>query len=141
MPSISTSTTSPGSTGRELAGRAGQQDVAGLERDQPRDVGDLVGDAEEEVVPVWRLLDELAVDEGAQPRSSGSTSRGVDERGPERAEAVLALDAQHRAAVGVAEVVDAEVVGDRVAARRSAARRAADTPRQRSPITTAISPS
>jgi len=40
---------------------------------------------------------------------------GVDQTGAERAEALLPLDAAHRAAVGVPEVVDAPVVGDRVA--------------------------
>ena len=50
-PSISTSTTSPGSIGREFAGVPREQDVAGLERDQPAEVGELVGDREEQVVP------------------------------------------------------------------------------------------
>ena len=58
------------------------------------------------------LLDHLAVDEGAQGQVVGVDVGDVDRRGPERAEAVLALDPEHRAAVDVAEVVDAEVVGD-----------------------------
>ena len=60
------------------------------------------------------LLDLLAVDERAHGQVLGVDVRGVDHDGAERAEAVLALDPQHRAAVGVAEVVDAPVVGDGV---------------------------
>ena len=47
-------------------------------------------------------------------RSVGSTSAASTSSGPDRAEPVLALHAQHRAAVGVAEVVHAEVVRRRV---------------------------
>ena len=42
-------------------------------------------------------------------------SQSVDQPGPDRAQRVGALDAQHRAGIGVAEVVQAVVVGDRVA--------------------------
>ena len=113
MPSISTSTVSPGSIGRELAGVPVRSTSPGLERDQPRQVGELVGDAEQQVARV-RLLDDLAVEVRAQREVGGVELGRGDELRAERQEAVLALDAQHRAAVGVAEVVQADVVGARV---------------------------
>ena len=116
MPSISTSTTCPGCDRARVGRGAGEQDVAGLERHEPRGVGDLVGRAEDEVGARVGLLDELAVDVGPQPQVVGVDVLGVDEHRAQRAEPVLALDAQHRPAVGVAEVVDAPVVGDGVAA-------------------------
>ena len=120
--------------------RAGQQHVAGLERDQPRDVGDLVGEREDQVGAGVALLDLLAVDEGADGEVVGIELGGVDQAGTERAEPVLALDPQHRAAVDVAEVVDAEVVGDGVAGD-VVERLGSATPVARLPITSAISPS
>ena len=48
-------------------------------------------------------------------KSVGSNSRRRHELGAEREEAVLSLDPQHRAAVGVAEVVHPDVVRARVA--------------------------
>ena len=62
------------------------------------------------------LLDLLAVDERPERQILGVDVGGVDHNRAERAEPVLALDAEHRAAVGVAEVVDAPVIGDRIAA-------------------------
>ena len=65
---------------------------------------------------MWPFLDELAVPERADRQIVRIDVVRVDERRPERAEPVLSLDPQHRAAVGVAKVVDAPVVGDGVAA-------------------------
>ena len=62
--------------------RAGEQDVAGLERDQPRDVGDLVGEREEQVGAGVALLDLLAVDEGAHGQVGRVDVGGVDQLGP-----------------------------------------------------------
>ena len=59
--------------------RPGQQHVAGLERDQPRDVGDLVGEGEDQVVAGVPLLDLLAVDEGADGQVVGVDVGGVDD--------------------------------------------------------------
>ena len=92
-----------------VRGRAGEHDVAGLERDRPAQVGELVRDREEEVAR-GRLLDDVAVQVGAE-REVGRVELGRgDELRAEREEAVLPLDAQHRAAVGVPEVVHADVV-------------------------------
>ena len=74
-----------------------------------REVGELVGDREEQVVR-RRLLHDLAVEIGAQRVRRRVELGGRHELGPERQEAVLPLHAQHRAAVGVAEVVQADVV-------------------------------
>ena len=109
-----------------VRGRPGQEDVTGLEGDQAGDVGDLVGEGEEQIAARVPFLDELAVHVGADSEVVGVDLVGIDEHGPERAEAVLTLDPEHRAAVGVPEVVDAPVVGDRVAAdvaKRVVARR------------------
>jgi hypothetical protein len=62
-----------------------------------------------------RLLHDVAVEDRAQPEVGRVELGGGHELGAEREEPVLALDAQHRAAVGVAEVVQADVVGARVA--------------------------
>ena len=94
--------------------RAGEDDVPGLERDQAAEVGELVGDGEEQVVR-GRLLHDLPVQERAQGVVGRVELGGGHELGPDRQEAVLALHAQHRAAVGVAEVVQADIVGGRVA--------------------------
>ena len=126
--------------GPRVRGRAGEQDVAGLERDQPADVRDLVGEGEHQVAAGVALLRELAVDVGAQDEVLGVDVGGVHQRRPQRAEAVLALDAEHRSPVGVPEVVDAPVVGDRVAAH-VAQGVLHGWPEQRSPMTTATSPS
>ena len=98
-----------------VRGRAGEDHVARLERDQPAEVGELVGDREEQVVG-RRLLHDLAVEVGAQGEVGGVELGRRHELGPEREEAVVPLDAQHRAAVGVSEVVHADVVRARVAA-------------------------
>ena len=80
-PEISTSTTSPGCIGREFAGVPGEEHVARLERDQPAEVGELVGDGEEQVVR-RRLLDDLAVEVRAQRVArSGRTRRRERARG------------------------------------------------------------
>ena len=99
-----------------VGGRPGQEHVAGLQRDQAGDVRDLVREREEQVPAGVALLDELAVHVGADGQVVGIDLVGVDENGPEGAEAVLALDPEHRAAVGVPEVVHAPVVRDRVPA-------------------------
>jgi hypothetical protein len=95
--------------------RPGEQHVAGLERDQPRQVGDLVGEREHQVRPGVPVLHRFAVHERPQNQIVRVDVAGVDHHRAERTEPILALDAQHRAAVGVAEVMDAPVVGDRVA--------------------------
>ena len=100
--------------GPRVGRRPRQEHVARLERDQAGDVGDLVREREEQVASRVALLHELAVHVRANGQVVGIDVVGVDEGGPERAEAILSLDAQHRAPVGVAEVVDAPVVGDGV---------------------------
>ena len=94
--------------------RSREQDIARLERDQAADIGELVGHAPDEVGRA-ALLDDLAVEKRAQLEVGRIELIGRDELGAERAESVLPLDPQHRAAVGVAEVVQSDVVGDRVA--------------------------
>ena len=98
-----------------VRGSTGEDHVARLERDQPAEIGELVGDREEEVVG-RRLLHDLAVQVGAE-REVGRVELGCGHQlGAEREKAVVALDAQHRAAIGVPEVVHADVVRARVAA-------------------------
>jgi hypothetical protein len=95
---------------RRARGRAGQDDVAGFEGDQLREVGDQPSEAEKQVGG-GVLLDEFAVEPGPQPQGRRvDAGRGQDRR-PERGEAVAALGAQVAALVGVPQVVDAEVVG------------------------------
>ena len=73
--STSTSTTSPGTTTEEPGGGAGEDDVARLEREVLREVGDELGEREQE--PGGRVvLAGLAVDPGAHPQR-----RRVDRRG------------------------------------------------------------
>ena len=122
-PSISTSTRSPGRHRPGVGGRAGQHDVARLERDQPAEVGELVAVVPDDVVGA-ALLDDLAVQVRAQAVAVvGRPLVARDDGGADRQEAVLALDAQHRAAVGVAEVVQADVVRRREAVHVARARR------------------
>ncbi len=89
--------------------RAGEDDVAGLERDQPAQVGQQIGDRPDQVGG-RALLDDRAVQERAEVEVGRVEVGRRGERGADRAEAVLALHPQHRAAVGVAEVVQADVV-------------------------------
>ena len=92
--------------------RAGEQDVAGHERDGAGDVGD-------EVVHVplhlgrRRVLLDDAVDAGLDALVAEVPAG--DQAGADGRERVGALDAEHRAGVGVAEVVQAVVVADGVA--------------------------
>ena len=106
----------PGLDRPGVGGRPGQEHVAGLQRDQARHVCDLVGEREEEIASRMPFLGQLAVDVRADGEVVRIDFARVHEHGPERAEAVLPLDPEHRAAVGVAEVVNAPVVRDRVAA-------------------------
>src|SRR5439155_4203969 len=93
--------------------RAGQDDVAGRQRDRPRDVCDQVVHVPDHLVGVPRLrgraidprLDRLVVEVPV-----------VHEARSEWAQGVRALHTEHRARIGVAEVVEAEVVRDREAA-------------------------
>ena len=65
-----------------VRGRAREDHVAGLERDQPAEVGELVGDGEEEVVG-RRLLHDLAVEVGAEREArSGRTASAGTSSGP-----------------------------------------------------------
>ena len=91
---------------------AGEDQVAGQQRDRAGEVGDEVVHVPRHLVGAAVLAD-LAVDERADPLAA-EVPVG-DERRADRAQRVAALHAQHRAGVGVAEVVQAEVVADRVA--------------------------
>ena len=111
-PSTSTVTTSPGWTGRDVGRRAGEDDVARHERDQPGDVGDQVVHVPGHLVG-RAVLAHVVADQGEHPLV-GEVPVGHDAR-TDRTERVGSLDAQHRAGVGVAKVVQSEVVGDGVA--------------------------
>jgi hypothetical protein len=100
--------------GARVRRRPGEDDVARLERDRPAEVRELIRDAEEHVVG-GRLLHEPLVHVRAEGEVGGVELRRRHELGSEREEPVLPLDPQHRAAVGVAEVVHPDVVGARVA--------------------------
>jgi hypothetical protein len=89
----------------------GEDHVAGLERGQPGDVGDDVGEGEEQVVAADRLLRELAVDPGPQANPLRVDRPGVEQPRPEGGIPVDALGPDVGPAVGVPQVVDAEVVG------------------------------
>ena len=94
--------------------RAGEDDVAGLERDQAAEVGEQVGDRPDQIGG-RPLLHDLAVEVRADAEVGRVEVRRDGQAGADRAEAVLALHTQHRAAVGVAEVVQPDVVRRRVA--------------------------
>ena len=87
---------------------AGEDDVARQQRDVAAEVGEDVVDREGHLGE-RALLHDLAVDVGAQRRLPDVHAR--HEAGADRAVAVLALDPEHRAGVGLAEVVEADVVG------------------------------
>ena len=122
-----------------VGGRAGEDDVARLQGDQPAEVGEQVGDRPDQVGG-RTLLDDLAVQVGADLEVGRVELGGGHQLRADRAEAVLALDPQHRAAVGVAEVVEADVVGRGVAGD-VVERPSWGTPCMRLPMTTATSPS
>ena len=115
MPEISTSTTSPGRIGREFAGvpvRTTSPGSSVISRQRSASwyaTGKMRSSAVAScTTSPFRYVRSV--------KSVGSNWSAGDELGPEREEAVVALDAQHRAAVGVAEVVHADVVRARVAA-------------------------
>ena len=91
-----------------------EHDVAGLERDQPAQVGELVGDPEQQVARV-RLLHDLAVEVRAQREVLGVELGRRTSSGPSGRKPSWPLTRSIDAAVGVAEVVEADVVGARVA--------------------------
>ncbi len=91
-------------------GRAGQDDVAGFQRDQPGQVGDEVAEAEQHVLGRPGVLGQVPVDPGAQADRGQVDGARVDQAGAERGEAVDPLGPHVGAPVGVAQVVDAEVV-------------------------------
>ena len=137
-PRPSTSTTSPGCTGREFAGVPDRITSPGSERDRSGDVGDevvhvpdhLVGVAVLDTSPFTNVRMRLAVEVPV-----------VDDARSERAQGVGALHAQHRARVGVTEVVQAVVVRDRVAGDPLARLVGGDVRASGCPMTIAISPS
>src|SRR3954447_12205229 len=94
--------------------RAGQHDIARLERDQPAQVRQLIGHAPDQIAG-GALLDHLAVEVGLEREVGGIELRRRHDLRADRQEAVLALDAQHRTPVSVTEVVEADIVGRRVA--------------------------
>ena len=94
--------------------RAAEQHVAGLERDDPAEVRELVGHGEQQVVHRG-LLHGLAVHDGAEREARRVELRSGHELRAHGEEAVLPLDPQHRPPVGVAEVVQPDVVGRQVA--------------------------
>ena len=89
--------------------RAGEDDVARLERDEARDVRDEVGEGEDQVGRDV-LLDDLAVDARAEHEPLRVDLGGGHGRA-DRREAVLALGEEVGAAVVPAEVGDPGVVG------------------------------
>ena len=91
-------------------GRAGQDDVAGLQGGQPGQVGDDVAEAEQHVPGRPGILGQVPVDPGAQPDRGRVDGAGVDQPRAERGEAVDALGPHVGTAVGVPQVVHAEVV-------------------------------
>ena len=93
--------------------RTGQQHVTGLQGDRARDVRDEVVHVPLHLAGV-AVLTHLPVDDGADLLVVEVPA--LDQPGPERAQGVCALHPQHRAGVGVAEVVQPVVVADRVAA-------------------------
>src|SRR5690606_2661983 len=98
--------------GTRVGGGARQQHVARVQGDRAGDVGGEVVHVQLHLVGA-AVLDQLAVDVG--PQVLAAEVPVGDEAGPKGAERVGALDPEHRARVGVAEVVQAVVVGDGVA--------------------------
>ena len=139
MPSTSTSTTSPGKIGRECQGVPVSTTSPGSQREVAREVGEELVDAPDHLGDRAPPGPCCAVHVRAQRRLADVDA--ADEPGPERAEAVLALHAQHRAGVGVAEVVRADVVGAARSRRGDPTRRSGRTRRIGRPTTAAISPS
>jgi hypothetical protein len=90
---------------------AGQQHVAGQQRDRAGDVGHQVVHVPAHLVG-GPVLHDRAVDVGAQVLAAEVPAG--DQPGAERRHRVRPLDPQHRPGVGVAEVVQAEVVRDGV---------------------------
>ena len=88
--------------------RSGEHDVAGQEGHVAAEVGQQVVDGEVHLGQ-RTLLHDLAVAQRPQRRAA-DVHAGHQAR-PQRAEAVLALDPQHRAGVGLPEVLLADVVG------------------------------
>ena len=107
--------------------RAGEDHVAGLERHEPRQIGDELGEGEDEVGP-GGVLAHLAVDGAGDVQRRRVHALGGHGR-PDRREAVLALGHHVGAAVGPAEVVQPEVVGRRVPADVTAGLLGSDVPR------------
>ena len=95
-------------------GRARENDVAGLERHEAREVGDEQPEGEQQVDRRVVLLD-LAVDERAQADRLG-VDVGRGHQRPERREPIVALGQHVRAAIVPAQVLHAGVVGGRVPA-------------------------
>ena len=91
-------------------GRAGEDHVAGLQGEQPGQVGHDVAEAEQHVLRGPGVLGQFAVDPGAQAQRFLVDPAGVDQPRADRGEAVDPLGADVGAAVGVTQVVDAEVV-------------------------------
>ena len=87
-PSTSTSTTSPGSSGREFAG-VPEQDVARLERDEPREVGQHVRDRPEQLARVSPPARARRSRTSGARASVGSTSAASTSPGPIGQEPVL----------------------------------------------------
>ena len=93
-------------------GGAGQDHVARLEGHEPAEIGDQLGEGEDQV-GAGRVLADLAVDPGGQMQRGEVEILGADRRA-DRREPVLALGQHVGAPVSPAEVVDPEVVGRRV---------------------------
>ena len=91
-------------------GRAGEDDVARLERQVLREVGDDLREREEQAGRRV-VLRQPAVHPGADAQRRGVDRPRVEERRTDRREAVAALGAQVGALVVGAQVVEAEVVG------------------------------
>ena len=92
---------------------AGEQHVAGLQGDRPGDVGDEIVHVPSHLVGVAVLL-HLAVDQCADLLVPEVPP--LDQPWSDGAQRVGALDPQHRAGVGVAEIVQPVVVTDGVSA-------------------------
>ena len=90
--------------------RAGQDHVAGVEGDEPGQVGDDVVETEEHVPRRPGILDQFPVHPGPEPERGQVHGAGDEQARADRSVAVQALRPQVGAPVGVAQVVDAEVV-------------------------------